>query len=367
MRSATRLIRSASATDEPPYFCTTRLTRLPFESSAESPRYRAQSTGKPRSVSTSDQLWPVGRGDGFAPRVTDAQDQRVRSPPSLTLAVRHSTSGAVTRRPGPLTRRAGAVLDVRATHPATRSLTAAAPSLDVRRALDSTSQGDVTSTSGAVTRRAQALAANAASRMSRPSCSRSSPITSGGRKRSTLPYVPAVSVISPCWWQAAETAAGQRRVRACFVPGLDQFDGEHRAAPADVADRRRTCSASALESRAHRLLDPPGRAGQVLGRIVSIAPSAAAQATGLPPYVPPRPPTCTASMISARPVTAASGRPPAMPLAVVIRSGTTPSCSQANQSPVRQKPVWISSAMNRMPLLGAPVGDPRAGSRAPGR
>src|SRR6478672_5449701 len=31
MRSATRLIRSASATDEPPYFCTTRLTRLPFE------------------------------------------------------------------------------------------------------------------------------------------------------------------------------------------------------------------------------------------------------------------------------------------------------------------------------------------------
>ena len=37
-----------------------------------------------------------------------------------------------------------------------------------------------------------------------------------------------------------------------------------------------------------------------------------------------------ASMISARPVTAASGSPPAMPLAVVIRSGTMPSCSQAN-------------------------------------
>ena len=35
-----------------------------------------------------------------------------------------------------------------------------------------------------------------------------------------------------------------------------------------------------------------------------------------------------------------------MPLAVVIRSGTTPSWSQANQSPVRQKPVWISSATN---------------------
>ena len=38
-----------------------------------------------------------------------------------------------------------------------------------------------------------------------------------------------------------------------------------------------------------------------------------------------------------------------MPFAVVIRSGTMPSCSHANQAPVRQKPVWISSAMNRMP------------------
>ena len=43
-----------------------------------------------------------------------------------------------------------------------------------------------------------------------------------------------------------------------------------------------------------------------------------------------------------------------MPFAVVTRSGTTPSSSQANQSPVRQKPVWISSAMNTMPLSGGP-------------
>ena len=55
-------------------------------------------------------------------------------------------------------------------------------------------------------------------------------------------------------------------------------------------------------------------------------------------------------MSSARPVTAASGMPPAIALAVVIRSGTTASSSQANQSPVRQKPVWISSAMNSTPL-----------------
>ncbi len=55
-------------------------------------------------------------------------------------------------------------------------------------------------------------------------------------------------------------------------------------------------------------------------------------------------------MISARPVTPASGRPPAIPLAVVIRSGTTPSWSHANRSPVRANPLWISSATNRTPL-----------------
>ena len=58
---------------------------------------------------------------------------------------------------------------------------------------------------------------------------------------------------------------------------------------------------------------------------------------------------CTASIRSARPVTPASGSPPAIALPVVIRSGTTPSNSLANQLPVRQKPVWISSAMNTMP------------------
>src|SRR3954447_16109793 len=43
MRSATRLIRSASATDEPPYFCTTRLTKLPFDCWR-----RVQDTGRPK-------------------------------------------------------------------------------------------------------------------------------------------------------------------------------------------------------------------------------------------------------------------------------------------------------------------------------
>ncbi len=39
-----------------------------------------------------------------------------------------------------------------------------------------------------------------------------------------------------------------------------------------------------------------------------------------------------------------------MPLAVVTMSGTTPSWSLANQEPVRQKPVWISSATSRAPV-----------------
>ena len=55
-------------------------------------------------------------------------------------------------------------------------------------------------------------------------------------------------------------------------------------------------------------------------------------------------------MISARPVTADSGIPSAMPFAVTIRSGTIPSCSQANIAPVRAKPVCTSSAMNTTSL-----------------
>ena len=54
-------------------------------------------------------------------------------------------------------------------------------------------------------------------------------------------------------------------------------------------------------------------------------------------------------MISALPVTADSGMPPASDLAMVITSGTTPHCSQASQVPVRPAPVCTSSAINTMP------------------
>jgi hypothetical protein len=100
----------------------------------------------------------------------------------------------------------------------------------------------------------------------------------------------------------------------------------------------------------HGLADPACRADEVLLLDGPDGAERGGAEPGLPPKVPPRPPGCTPSISSARPVTAESGRPPAIALAVAMRSGTTCSCSQANQWPVRPKPVWISSATNTMPL-----------------
>ena len=72
--------------------------------------------------------------------------------------------------------------------------------------------------------------------------------------------------------------------------------------------------------------------------ITSMTASAAAQLTGLPEYVPPSPPTGTESITSARPITAASGKPPARLFADAIRSGITPLCSIAKKRPVRPNP-----------------------------
>ena len=69
---------------------------------------------------------------------------------------------------------------------------------------------------------------------------------------------------------------------------------------------------SALRSeREHAIRLPAWQDGlsAYLARMVSSTAIPAAQATGLPPYVPPNPPLCTADMMSARPVTAARGSP----------------------------------------------------------
>jgi len=56
-------------------------------------------------------------------------------------------------------------------------------------------------------------------------------------------------------------------------------------------------------------------------------------------------------MISARPVTEASGMPAAIDLEATRMSGSIPQCSQANILPVRPNPVCTSSAITRMPYL----------------
>src|SRR6266404_5218327 len=93
------------------------------------------------------------------------------------------------------------------------------------------------------------------------------------------------------------------------------------------------------------------RASRPSFSIVSIAASAAAHEAGCPQKVPPSAPTPGASMISARPVTAAMGMPPPRDFAMVIKSGSMPKCSEANHLPVRAKPDCTSSAMKRMPCL----------------
>jgi hypothetical protein len=47
---------------------------------------------------------------------------------------------------------------------------------------------------------------------------------------------------------------------------------------------------------------------------------------------------------------APKGKPPAMPLAMVRKAIFNPRFEVANRGPVRQKPVWTSSMMRRVPL-----------------
>src|SRR5690349_2015576 len=208
---------------------------------------------------------------------------------------------------------------------------------------------------------------NASSRTSRPSASRCSGIESGGRSRSTLPYVPQVSRISPRACAAAATA---------FVAATSGSpDDGSTSSTASIAPRPRTSPIRRSRSASVR---SRGSTTDSIARAFSTSPSswiarieasAAAHAIGLPPNVPPTPPACGAFMISARPVTPANGSPPAMPFAVVTRSGTTPSCSQANIAPVRANPLCTSSATNRTPLslhhAARAVRNPGAGTTNP--
>ena len=87
--------------------------------------------------------------------------------------------------------------------------------------------------------------------------------------------------------------------------------------------------------------------------MISIVLRDAAQASGLPQYVPPIVPGATPSITSALAIMADSGTPAAMDFAVAIISGSTPASfqySDANIRPVRQNPDCTSSAISKIPL-----------------
>ena len=79
----------------------------------------------------------------------------------------------------------------------------------------------------------------------------------------------------------------------------------------------RTPEATQVDSEAYQRC-------QLKDQIYEQLKAAAAQARGLPPNVPPRPPGPTESTTSLRPVTAASGSPPPSDLPETRRSGSTP-------------------------------------------
>ncbi len=109
-----------------------------------------------------------------------------------------------------------------------------------------------------------------------------------------------------------------------FVPGSTN-------SMATIAPRPRTspiiATSCCSERRKGNMVSPSSRARETrfFSRSVLMVASAATAATGLPPYVPPSPPSWTAFISSARPVTPARGIPPARPFAVATMSGMTPS------------------------------------------
>ena len=88
-----------------------------------------------------------------------------------------------------------------------------------------------------------------------------------------------------------------------------------------------------------------------------IVASAAAQLTGLPPNVL----ACAPGgqvITSARARVTPSGRPDAMPFAIVTMSASRPKCSHANILPVRPMPDCTSSAISSMPCLRRQLAQP---------
>ncbi len=183
--------------------------------------------------------------------------------------------------------------------------------------------------------------------MSRPEVSSSSLIVSGMSRRMTLSCSPARSRASPRLWASLSTAAvsagsGSRLVRL-RTSSMAVMAPMPRTSPTQSYTSWIACMRRSASSPIRLLRE------QMSSRsMTSSTASAAAQATGLPPNVPPRPPGAGASISSARPTTAASGSPPPSDLARRTRSGSTPQWLTAKSLPLRPRPLWISSAINGM-------------------
>ena len=98
-----------------------------------------------------------------------------------------------------------------------------------------------------------------------------------------MPKVPQVRVTSPGAWQALLTAAVSVGVGRLALEVADQLDGQHRAAAADVADHVVLVGQRARAAARNSASTARARPARSSAFIVSMAPSAAAQATGLPP------------------------------------------------------------------------------------
>ena len=73
MRSATRLIRSASATDEPPYFCTTSPTDCPFDCADENQNTSKDTGGRDLGSAAASSRADAGSGVSGERRLEDVQ------------------------------------------------------------------------------------------------------------------------------------------------------------------------------------------------------------------------------------------------------------------------------------------------------
>ena len=197
-------------------------------------------------------------------------------------------------------------------------------------------------------------------RTSNASRSSSSEMVSGGRNLSTLPNVPAVSINTPLSWQY--------RIDRCIGVTVGRLIGpETTSSIAIIAPRPRispTTLGARGDVRAVRgstdVADASGRAGEQppRSRWFRTPRARPRRRRGCRCRCHRYRPAWTASMTSARPVTAASGSPPASPLAVVTRSGTIRSCSLANHAPVRRDTGLHLVGDEHDAAIAAEVGDP---------